>query len=129
MKQVSTRQRRIGQLIQEQLTLLIRNETDDVRLHNAVLTSVQVCSDLSTAKVYVSDQCDDIEERLKLLKNAAGFLRRQLASQLDFRTVPALLFVADTSLTYGNKLSQLIEDACQEDAAFNTQKNDDDAQS
>lgn len=122
MKQVSTRQRRIGQLIHEQLTLLIRNETDDVRLHQIVITAVQVCSDLSTAKVFVSDQCDDIEERLKLLKNAASYLRRQLAGQLDFRTVPALVFVADTSLTYGNKLAKLIDDACEEDNLNNPKK-------
>lgn len=126
MKQkVSTRQRRIAELLQQELTLLIRDKVDDPRLSNVLITAVQMSRDLSFAKVFISDQCDDLALRLKLLQNAVGFLRKHLATRIETRIVPQLSFVADTSLSSGNKLVELINQACLDDEAYHVQNAED----
>lgn len=121
MEKISTRQRRFGQLIQQELTLLIREKAEDPVLRSVVITAVHVAADLSVAKVYISDICDDIKASLKACAKAARFLRFQLAQRVDLRTVPELVFKADTSLSNANKLSQLIDQACAEDDNFKQQ--------
>ena len=58
----------------------------------------------------VLDQLE-IEENLKALKKAAGFLRTLLAKRLRLRVVPKLQFYYDSSIEQGQRLSDLIDDA------------------
>jgi ribosome-binding factor A len=45
---------------------------------------------------------------MKGLKSAAGFLRRQLGSDVRLRCVPEIVWALDDSITYGAKLLALI---------------------
>lgn len=49
------------------------------------------------------------EETLKALKNASGYIRRELAERVDIRHIPELQFVFDESIEYGNKIEHIIE--------------------
>ena len=42
------------------------------------------------------------------LKSAAGFLRRQLAQNLQLRYAPEIQWALDDSITYGAKMLELI---------------------
>ena len=53
----------------------------------------------------------EIEENLKALKKASGFLRTMLAKRLRIRSVPKLEFHYDGSIERGQQLSSLIDDA------------------
>jgi ribosome-binding factor A len=45
---------------------------------------------------------------MKGLKSAAGFLRRQLGSNLQLRYAPEIVWALDDSITYGAKMLKLI---------------------
>ena len=88
------------------------------------IASVEVSRDLSVAKVYFS--LFDPEERQETqdaLGRASGFLRRQLARQMNTRSVPQLRFHYDDSAERGAHMSALIADA----VATNTTAEDDDS--
>ena len=57
---------------------------------------VRLSADFSQAKVLVStlDE-DDMPDLQEALERAGGFLQRELASQLDLRRTPRLIFTAN----------------------------------
>ncbi|MBQ4153998.1 MAG: 30S ribosome-binding factor RbfA [Clostridia bacterium] len=76
-------------------------EVKDPRVSKLIsIVKVDVSGDLSYATIYVSaiDGEEATLESVKGLKNAAGFLRRELGSRLKLRKVPELRFVADDSI-------------------------------
>ncbi len=74
------------------------------------IVKINVSGDLSYAKVYVSaiEGKSATEESVKGLKNAAGYLRRELGSRLSLRKVPELRFVADDSIEQSAHISRII---------------------
>ena len=109
-----TRERRLGQEIQRLLPDLIRDEVKDPRVATGLITitAVEVSSDLSIAKVFVTVLgSPDPEGTLDALNRASAFLRSELAPRLRVRTVPSLRFVYDTSVERGVRLTRLIEEA------------------
>ena len=106
------RPQRVADLIQRELSDLIRREVRDPRVGMVTLTSVDVSPDLSHAKVFFTLlQKEKIEETAQALQRAAGFLRSQLAHRMKMYTTPELRFVYDESVERGDRLSRLIDSA------------------
>ena len=53
-------------------------------------------------------QEEKANDAMKGLKSAAGFLRRQLASDVRLRCVPEIVWALDDSITYGARMLSLI---------------------
>jgi len=107
------RSHRVADQIQQELSVLIRDELKDPRLSRLLtLTSVDVSRDLSVAKVYytVMDDSDRNDSQL-VLQASAGFLRHQLGALLSLRSVPLLQFHYDNSIEDGARMSALIDAA------------------
>lgn len=118
MQQDFSRTDRIGQQIQRELAVLVRDELNDPRLGMVTIQAVKVVRDLSHAKVYFTVLGEaDHKESAKLLKVASGFLRKMLGQQMKLRTIPQLNFVYDDSIEYGAHLSTLIEKAVKSDSS------------
>lgn len=117
MAKDSTRTRRIAEQIQRELAGLVRLELKDPRVGLITLTDVEVSHDHEHAKVYFTlmGNQKQVEETLKGLQRAAGFLRSQLAHRMQLRIVPDLRFVHDTSVERGMDLSRLIDEAVTQD--------------
>lgn len=74
------------------------------------VTAADVSPDLKTAKIYVSVYAKSPEEKersLGIIRENAGFIRRELAKVMRMRTVPALTFAEDESMEYGSKMDEL----------------------
>ena len=132
MSEMTARAQRIADQIQREIAMLIQLEVSDPRVGMVSVTGVDVSNDLAHAKIYVTvlnthagdqdinadsmsqpgalDQLE-IEENLKALKKASGFLRTMLAKRLRLRTVPKLQFHYDSSIEQGQRLSDLIDNA------------------
>ncbi|EXF46010.1 ribosome-binding factor A [Pseudomonas sp. BAY1663] len=114
-----SRTQRIGDQMQRELALLIQREIKDPRLGLVTITGVEVSRDLSHAKIYITIMGRDDEEavkgNLRILNEAAGFLRMQLGKAMKLRSVPQLHFNYDASIRRGVELSSLIERAVAED--------------
>ena len=104
------RPQKVADLIQRELSDLLRREVRDPRVGMVTLTSVDVSPDLSHAKVFFTTlKKEHLEETTKGLQRAASFLRSQLSKRMSMYTTPELRFVYDESVERGDRLSQLID--------------------
>ena len=107
----SNRIGRINEEIQRELSALLRT-VKDPRVHGLVsLTHVETTPDLRYAKVYVSvlDK-SDVNDVLRGLRSAGGYLRRALGQALSLRYTPELVFEEDRSIDKGAHILKLLND-------------------
>ena len=110
MKKGQGRPQRLGDLIQRELSGLIRLELRDPRVGMITITSVDVSPDMSHARLFFTMlEKDKLEDTLHGLKRSAGFLRSQLARRISMYTTPELRFAYDESVERGDHLSRLID--------------------
>ncbi|MGH1371390.1 MAG: 30S ribosome-binding factor RbfA [Cellvibrionaceae bacterium] len=112
---------RLGDAIQRILAQLIQFEVRDPRIGMVNINDVDVTRDLSIARVFVTfvgkESDEECEQASEALNKASGFLRSQLAKELDIRITPRLTFVYDKTSVRGQHLSQLIDKAVKQDRA------------
>lgn len=110
------RTRRVGNLIRTELADLLLRRVKDPRLKLVNLTGVDVSPDLRQAKVFYSvlhqEQRAQAEQGLA---SALPFLQRELGARLQLKVVPRLVPVFDQSLTQGERMDRLIEQARRRD--------------
>lgn len=108
-----SRTRRVGEQIQREMAQLVQQEIKDPRLGLVTISAVKLSKDMSHANIFftVLDEEHPVEETLKILEGAAGFLRHELAKRMQLRIVPHIHFKYDESISYGNDLSALINKA------------------
>ena len=100
----------INEEIQKELSALLRT-VKDPRVQDVMIsiTRVETTPDLRYTKLYVSFlQVDKAKDAMAGLKSAAGFLRRQLGSNLRLRYSPEIVWAQDDSILYGAKMLKLI---------------------
>jgi ribosome-binding factor A len=106
------------------------------------ITGVEVSRDLSHAKVFVTvmntlsedasvnqltlsspGELDriEVEENIKALTKASGFLRTMLSKRLRTRIIPKLQFYYDNSVEKGQQLSGLIDNALKADRELSSE--------
>lgn len=107
----SNRIGRINEEIQRELSELIRAVKDPRVTGLISVTAVDTTPDLKFCKVYISvlDK-SDVNQVLKGLKSAAGWLRRELGRTLNLRATPELTFVRDDSIDQGAHILDLLRD-------------------
>ena len=108
-----SRTRRVGEQMQRELAQLIQQEVKDPRIGLLTVIAVEVSRDFSHAKVFVTSLNNDegMQQTIKILEHAKGFLRHELGRRIKLRTIPELHFVHDVSIERGNRLSALIDEA------------------
>lgn len=108
---------RVGEQIKKELSLLIQNEVKDPRIGFVTVTGVEVTSDLSQAKVYISVFGDEEKksDSLKGLEKAIGFLRTELGKRMRLRHTPELIFKVDESIEYGSRIEKLLGEITQDE--------------
>jgi ribosome-binding factor A len=109
MPRNSSRRGRLGDLLQRELSKLIRDECKDPRLGMVTISGVEVTDDLSFARIYVTVMEDDkVKGSVEALNNAAGFFRTHLSKHLSLRVVPKIRFIYDPSLVIGSRMDKLL---------------------
>ncbi len=111
------RQRRVADRVRAEIADLLERRTEDPRLHGVTITSVEVSPDLRQAVVYVSalSGVEGSREALAGLEHAKGFLRHELASRLELRVIPELIFRWDASLETGERISHILDELAKSD--------------
>lgn len=90
---------------------IISREISDPRLAEIVIGRIELASDGSHARIYISTFTGESEngpETAKILKKASGYIRKLLAKKLMIRTVPELHFVWDDSVKDGEQVLSLL---------------------
>lgn len=112
------RRERANSFIMEELTLLLRDAVRDPAVQALTITEVDLTKDRRVARVYVACYSgeEDLQEGLKGLERAKGFLRHGLAEVLHWRFTPELEFRVDRSWQYGARLEELFAKIAEERA-------------
>ncbi len=119
---------RMSEDIQREIAAILR-EMKDPRLHNGIISVVrcETAHDLSYSKVYISSMngLDTAKEAVKALKNAQGFIRRELGTRLKLRYAPVLSFEATDSIEYSAHISRKLRDIQYAQTESTTEENKD----
>ena len=100
---------RVNAEIQRELALIINNELRDPQITSMIgVSSVDVAPDLANARVYLSVYGGDAEDTLNRVKGAGSFIRGRLSQKIRLRITPRLDFYLDNSLSYGQKIDDLL---------------------
>ena len=110
---MSRRTDRVGEAIQVLVAGLLARDIKDPRIGLVTITAVRVSPDLRHARVYFSTLGDDQQRvrSLRGLRSAAGFVRGQIARQLNLRVAPDVVFEFDPSLEEAERLSKLLKES------------------
>jgi len=121
------RQLRLGELLREEISEIIRGQLRDPRLGFVSITEVEVAPDLQQALVRVSvlGEAAEQESSMEALESAAGYIRGELGKALRLRRVPQLSFRLDRSLERGARILELLERVKREESGPGPQRGGD----
>lgn len=102
---------KLNGIVQRELSQILQTEVRDREIGFCTITAVDITSDLSIAKIYVTflGKSYNQEHGIEALERSKGFIRSLLSKRLTIRRVPELKFLLDTSLDYGNKIEDIIK--------------------
>lgn len=110
----STRQKKIGRLIQKEMSEIFQREVRDVIMGTMVsVTVARISPDMSMAKVYLSIfPPTNKEEVFKSITQNSSKLRFLLGQRVgkQLRVIPDLQFFIDDSLDYIEKIDDLLKE-------------------
>ena len=113
MRKNSIKNTRVNAEVQHELANLIREGIKDPRIHPMTsVTAVEVAPVLKTCRAYISVMGNEEAKKNTIagLKSAEGYIRRQLAKNINLRNTPEIRFILDESIEYGVAMSKLIDE-------------------
>ncbi|MEX0445083.1 30S ribosome-binding factor RbfA [Xenorhabdus sp. SGI246] len=118
-----SRTQRVAQEMQKEIAIILQREVKDPRIGMATVSGVEVSRDLAYAKVFVTflnvlvEEHDSgkVQEGIKALNEASGFIRSLLGKAMRLRIIPELTFSYDSSLIEGMRMSNLVTNVVKND--------------
>ncbi len=110
---MTRRTERVEVEIRTQVAELLAREIKDPRVGFVTVTRVSITPDLRCARVYVGVLGDEAQRAdvLKVLRGAAGFVRKSLGRRLRMRRTPDVVFEYDKGLDASERVSALLAEA------------------
>ncbi len=107
------RNERLAEEIREEVAKIIGTGLKDPRIGFVTVTRVELTADLRTARVHVGvlGQAAEREKTLAGLRQAAGFVRRELGRRVRVRHTPELQFLYDQGLDATERVARLLNEA------------------
>ena len=108
---MGNRQRRVGQLLKQEISEMILREIKDPRVAFVSITSVDLTADLRRAEVLISVLGTESERKSSIagLRSATGYIKRELGRRLSLKYVPEIHIVYDDSIKEGSRILALID--------------------
>jgi len=109
---VGRRAERLAEEIREQVAQMIASDLKDPRLGFVTVTRVELAHDLGHARVHVGVLGSEAEraKSLQALRQASGFVRRELGKRLRIRHTPEIDFRYDKGLDATDRVARLLEE-------------------
>ncbi|HBG88280.1 MAG: 30S ribosome-binding factor RbfA [Bacteroidales bacterium] len=109
----STRQKKIGRLVQREMSEIFQREVRDVVMGTLVsVTVARVSSDLGLARIYISifpaEHKDEVYRNIVSNSSRLRFMLGQRVGK-QLRVIPELQFFIDDSLDYAEKIDNLLK--------------------
>jgi len=111
------RRKQIARRIQAKLAQLLLYEMKDPRSSFITITEVDINADLTVARIYWSALDSSARSKTAaLLKHAAGFLRTEVAQDIQLRNAPQLVFQFDERLGQADRIEAILREVLPGDA-------------
>ena len=106
------RAERVGPLIHELISEVLRKKLDDPRLQGVTFTKVKITPDLRVARVYFSliGTDEQIAVVSQCLERTRPIFRRAIRENLDLRYLPELEFFYDKNIAYADHIEQVLQE-------------------
>lgn len=130
MRKNSVKNTRINGEVQKVLAEIIRGDIKDPRISPwTSVVAVEVAPDLKSCKAWISVLGGEEarQSTMEGLKSAEGYIRRQLAREINLRNTPDITFVMDQSIEYGVNMSHRIDEVISEQEARSAESEDKDS--
>ena len=103
---------RLSEEIREAIAEIIAGELKDPRIGFVTVTRVAITSDLRQVRVHVGVLGDKAQHDKTLtgLRQAAGYVRRELGKRIRMRHTPELLFEYDHGLDATDRVARILEE-------------------
>lgn len=111
------RAERVGELILKEVAFLLLEKAKDPRVRGVTLTGIHLSNDLKSARIFFSTLGGEREIRQAQsgLDSAKGFIKREIAAQMELRYVPDISFIHDPTLEKADRLEQLFHEIRKEE--------------
>jgi len=115
----SMRTTRVAEQMKKEVASIVEQDVKDPRIGFITITNVDLSNDLRHAKIFFSSLGNEEEQKKSLegLENAKGFIRKEIASRIQLRYAPEILFRIDNSIEHGVKISQILSQIKSEEEA------------
>ena len=112
MHDPALRRERLAAAIRETLSMMLLRDVKDPRLEGVVISAVEFPGDLKLARAFFSVVGDQERERQVAdgLKQATGFLRRQLGRELRMHNAPDLEFRRDLGFERADRVQRILDE-------------------
>lgn len=111
------RMKRINDRIKQVLSVVLISKIDDPRLAGVSVTDVKVDRELDYANIYVSSLKGEKSSREVIagLNHARGYLKHEIAQEVDLRVMPRLRFFWDPTPERADRIDTLLAKLSEED--------------
>ena len=119
-----SRVNRVAETLRREISVIIQSELNDPRMDCVTVTRVVVTRDLRTARVFCvfSEDRDSRGLILKGLEHAVGFVKSELASRVEMKFVPNLIFLEEKDQQQRSGIDDIFETVEREHAEYQRTK-------
>lgn len=112
MPKNEARLNRVNEELKKEISRIFTFELKNSKVTGLLsVTKVKITPDFKYAKVYVSIlNSKSIGKTMEGLKESSGFIRSQIAKNINLRVTPELTFEVDDSLEYGAKIDSILKE-------------------
>lgn len=109
----NNRMQKVNEELKREISNIISLKLNNSALRKGLIsvTSVNTTPDFKYAKVYVSMiNVGNKKDVLKALKKSSGFVRTEIAKQMNLKYTPELIFEFDESIEYGDRIDNILKE-------------------
>lgn len=108
----TNRMEKVNEQFKKEISSIIDQELKNPNITGLIsVTKVKTSPDLKSARVYISLlNSKSKKNTLAGLKNAAGYIRTELAKRVNLRYTPELTFELDESMEYGSRIENILKE-------------------
>ena len=108
----SNRMDRVNEELKKEISSVIDLKLKNPNITGIIsVTKVKTSPDLKFARVYISIlNSKSKKNTLEGLKNASGFIRSEIARNVNLRYTPELVFEIDDTMEYGAKIENILSE-------------------
>lgn len=112
MPKNEARLNRVNEELKKEISHVLTFELKNSKVTGLIsVTKAKITPDFKHAKIYVSIlNSKSIGKTMEGLKESSGFIRSQVAKNINLRITPELIFELDDSLEYGAKIDSILNE-------------------